>query len=304
MEASTQFVEAMVESYRAGQTHYGDLGLSPDLFIRYVWGIACKHLQERSNELAILDFAKRLYLRDLYLTCACVQKSERAWEAFDLRYRRLITDLVRFCYRHGTDNEEVADSVLVSLCLLDRSGHQRIASYDGRSSLATWLRVIVVNRAINDRNERKLASDETIVDIPDSRAIFDIESAVRAERYAKAFSESLTGALQTLTPRERLMLLWRYEDGLQLGEIAKLLGIHQSNVTRQLVRLQARLREIVVQALATRHHLGPSAIEECLTDVVDNPHFSISLAMVMKDATRLGPVSAPSDDPDRIAQVR
>jgi len=194
---------------------------------------------------------------------------------------------VRFCYRHGTDNEEVADSVLVNLCLPDRSGNQRIASYDGRSSLATWLRVIVINRAINDRNERKVVNDENVKDVPDSRAIVNIELAVRAGRYATALADSLAQAFQMLTGRERLMLLWRYEDNLQLGEIAKLLGIHQSNVTRQLLRLQARLRENVIQALASQHHLGSSAIQECLSDITENPHLSISLASLMKAPPKL-----------------
>src|ERR1700730_6095038 len=169
MLAPTPFADSIAESFRTGKAHYGDIDLAPDIFGGYVWGIACKHLKDCSDDLVLADFAGRLYLRDLYLTCGCVNQSEKAWKAFDVRYRRFITDLIRFCYRQGTDNEEIADSVLVSLCLPDRSGRQRIASYDGRSSLATSLRVIVVNRAINDRNERRLASDETIADIPDSR---------------------------------------------------------------------------------------------------------------------------------------
>ncbi len=282
MPASAQFAETIAQNFHEGKAQYGDINLSPDLFVGYVWGISCKHLKDYSDDFAAVDFARRLYLRDLYLTCGCVHKSERAWEAFDLRYRRFVTDLVRFCYRHGTDNEEVADRVLVSLCLPDRSGRQRIASYDGRSSLATWLRVIVINRAINDRNERKAINEESVTDIPDSRAIVNIEFAVRAARYSKALSESLTYAFQTLTPRERLMLLWRYEDNLQLGEIAKLLAIHQSNVTRQLMRLQARLRDTVIEALTLQHHLAPLAVQECLADITENPHLSISLSHLVK----------------------
>lgn len=286
MPASSQFAETIVENFHDGKTYYGDIDLSPDLFIGYVWGISCKHVKNCWDDFVIVDFARKLYLRDLYLTCGCVNKSEKAWEAFDLRYRRFVTDLVRFCYRHGTDNEEVADSVLVSLCLPDRSGRERIASYDGRSSLATWLRVIVINRAINDRNERKIVNDESVTDIPDSRAIMNIESTMRANRYSKALTESLSYAFQTLTPRERLILLWRYEDNLQLGEIAKLLRIHQSNVTRQLVRLQARLRETVIQALTLQHHLAPSAVQECLADIAENPHLSISLPHLVRDTPR------------------
>lgn len=287
MPASAYFAETIAENFRVGQAHYGDINLSTDLFIGYVWGITRKHLKDCSDECVVVDFARRLYLKDLYLTCGCVNSSERAWETFDLRYRKFITDLVRFCYRHGTDNEEVADSVLVNLCLPDRSGNQRIASYDGRSSLATWLRVIVINRAINDRTERKVVHDENVKDVPDTRAIANIELAVRAGRYTAALGDALARAFQMLTARERLMLLWRYEDNLQLGEMAKLLGIHQSNVTRQLLRLQARLRETVIQALASQHHFDSSAIQECLSDITENPHLSISLVNLMKASPRL-----------------
>jgi RNA polymerase sigma-70 factor len=267
------------------------MNLSPDLFIGYVWGITCKHLKNSLDQVAVCDFARRLDLRDLYLTCGCVNGSEKAWKAFDSRYRKFVTHLVRFCYRHGTDYEEVADSVIVSLCLPDRSGRQRIASYDGRSSLATWLRVIVINRAINDRTERRVVDDDIREDIPDSRAIVNIESAVRAACYAKALNDSLNVAFQTLTARERLMLLWRYENNLQLGEIARLFGIHQSNVTRQLVRLQSRLRETVIQVLASKHHLGTSAIQECLAGIIENPHLSISLPALMKETPKPVPVA-------------
>jgi RNA polymerase sigma-70 factor, ECF subfamily len=305
---SPHFAETIAENFRDGKTHYGDIDLSPDSFVGYVWCISCKHLKDCSDDFVVADFARKLYLRDLYLTCGCVNKSEKAWRTFDLRYRRFVTDLVRFCFRHGTDNEEVADSVVVNLCLPDRSGRQRIASYDGRSSLATWLRVMVINRAINDRNERKPVNDENITDIPDSRAILNIESTVHAGRYSKALADSLSYAFEALAPRERLMLFWRYEDNLQLGEIAKLLGIHQSNVTRQISRLQTRLREGVIQALSSQHHLGPPAICECLTDVVENPQISISLAKLMKERPTLVPASQEPPSPDTtscpIAQVR
>jgi len=211
-----------------------------------------------------------------------VHKSEKAWAILDRRYRKFITDLVRFCYRHGTDHEDIADSIVVSLYLNDRSGQQRIASYDGRSSLATWLRVIVIHRAINDRNERKIVSDEIDAEVPDGRALANLESSLRAQRYGNPLSESLSEALAEITEKERLMLLWRYEQNLQLGQIARLMGIHQANVTRQMHRLQSKLRESVVQRLTMQHGMSASAIEECLADVVDNPQMSIPLLALIK----------------------
>src|SRR5207244_5323758 len=80
---------------------------------------------------------------------------------------------------------ELADSVMVEMFLPDRSGHSRIASYHGRSSLATWLRVIVCHRAINER-ERKDNSLERIESMPAvavHQGVRNIETVLRGLRY-------------------------------------------------------------------------------------------------------------------------
>ena len=113
--------------------------------------------------------------------------------------------------------------------------------------------------------------------MPDAPALANIELTVRAERYGTALEDSLALACRELTPRERLMLLWRYQDGLQLGQIAGLLGIHQSNVTRQLERMQTKLRDDVIAILSSKHGLSRLAIQECLEDIVENPRHEISI---------------------------
>jgi RNA polymerase sigma-70 factor, ECF subfamily len=286
MPTPSYFAGTVGDTFDTGRAYYGDVGVCRELVGDYVWSIVCKHLSDSTNECTVMDFTRRLYLRDLYLACGCVHKRDIAWAAFDAHYRKFIGDLVRFCYRHGTDNEEVADSVLVSLYFNDRSGRQRIASYDGRSSLATWLRVIVTNRAINDRNERRIATDDEVGEVADSRALTDVECSLRADRYGKVFSEALGQALRDISDKERLMLLWRYEQNLPLGEIAQLMGIHQSNVTRQLLRLQAKIRSSVIQSLASHFQMTPSAIDECLTDVVENPQLSIPLMNIIKNGAK------------------
>jgi RNA polymerase sigma-70 factor len=276
------FMEAIAPNTAVGQCHYGDMGITPDLFVSYVWDITLRHAGNELNEPGLLDFANKLYLRDLYLTCGCTQGLERAWQTLDVRYRKFISNLVRYSHRSGTDNEEITDALLVSLYLPDRAGRQRIASYDGRSCLATWLRVVVIHRAINCRNEPRETGKEEFSDVADYRALASLDSLVRAKRYQNMFTDALREALQELTARERLMLLWRYEQDMQLGEIACLLGIHQSNVTRQLARLQSRLREAVVRLLGVHHNLSASAIAECFADAVDNPYFSVPVIDLIK----------------------
>lgn len=300
MPAPAHFSATVSESFSLGQTHYGEIDISLDQFTDYIWIIVCRRLRGPLDDSSVDKFTKRLYLRDLYLTCGCVFNNEKAWTALDLRYRKFVNDLARACYPHGTDNEEIADSVLVSLYFNDRSGKKRIASYDGRSSLATWLRVIVINRAINDRHERRVASEESMIDLPDNRALTVLENSMLSQRYGNIVTESLVQALGQISPKERLMLLWRYEQNLQLGEIAELMGIHQSNVTRQLLRVQTRLREAVVNVLATHHHFSSSAIEECFTDVVENPQISIPIMNLIKQTAKPSAASVDSRHESRL----
>ncbi|PYT05398.1 MAG: hypothetical protein DMF60_12105, partial [Acidobacteria bacterium] len=155
------------------------------------------------------------------------------------------------------------------------------ASYHGRSSLATWLRVIVCHRAINER-ERKDNSLERIESMPAvavTQGVRNIEAVLRGLRYEEMIEDSLRKSCNSLTDRERLLLLLRYDEELQVSQIARLLGVCPSTVTRQLERVQGKLRESVVSTLAAKHNLQQAAIEECLTDLLDNPSHSI-LAMI------------------------
>ena len=292
MVTTTTLEPVIAEAFADAQLKYGDLGLDFSIFMRRVLSIVYKHLGPSAPAHRAIEYVKQLNCRDLYLATACAQSGlgsapsspadaaaegfGLAWKALEVRFKGLVCDLVRFFYRRSFAADDLADNILTDLFLPDRWGRSRIASYDGRSSLATWLRVVVCNRAINAR--RSKVSENTVElepALPDKPALEKIELAMRAQRYGTILEDSLASACLSLTPRERLILLWRYQDGLQLGEIAQLLGIHQCNVTRQLEKLQGKLRDDVSSILSDKHGLSQSAIDECLEDMVDNPHHQI-----------------------------
>jgi len=289
-----EFDALVASAYSEGRARFGELGLDLSAFSSRISSILKKHLGPSPAPSETIAFVKVLHGRDLYLATACAQCSPggksgsgeyagAAWKMLESTYKGFVCDLVRFSYRPGFASQDLADSIVTDLFLPDRSGASRIASYDGRSSLSTWLRVIVCNRAINaQRCSANAKSTEMQPDVPDGPALEKIEMTVRARRYGEAIEDALASACRALTPRERLVLLWRYEDNLQLGQMAKLLGIHQSNVTRQLEKMQGKLREDVVAILSSKHRLSRSAIEECLEDVIENPRHSISILEVIK----------------------
>src|SRR5712671_4063645 len=134
-------------AYQAGYSVHGDLNLGIDDFgerLFYVMRRCPRTGDDTGDELsARAQLLKQLHTTDLYLSTACALRRDKAWFRFDTIYRKYMNDLVTFiCSTHSIASE-IRDTTSVHLFLPDRTGQCRIASYDGRSSLATWLRVII-----------------------------------------------------------------------------------------------------------------------------------------------------------------
>ena len=286
--------QVMAGGYAEGQARFGDLGLEMKVYAERIGIVIRKNLGETAMDDEIAAFAAKLHLRDLYLATACAKDSlgfsntvgrdiapsysSIAWLTLEREYKPFIHRAARFFARQPMVSDDLAESTLADLFLPDGAGQSRILSYDGRSSLCTWLRVVISNRAINLRRGPGPSPLEDIeAGMWERLDPANIDRIIRAKRYGDRFADAMKYALRQLSSQERLLLLWRYEDGLQLGQIARLLDLHQSNVTRRLNRLHGKLRERIIAGLSTRHYLGKPAIEECLQGVAEcaNPMVSI-----------------------------
>lgn len=281
---SRQLDDVIVTSYLDATAFHGDLGLPAGTWKQHVIAIL-KKCQRNPEDAAAAAFAQRLHTRDLYLATCCAERLDCAWERFETLYQKYIRELVRCLARNGLQALDVGDGLLVDLFLPDRSGQSRIASYDGRSSLATWLHVIVTHRLANER-VRKWNTVERPGDMPevaDTSSERELDVALRAARYGPAIDESLRKASQGLSERERQLLIWRYQGGLLLEDIARLLSVHPSTVFRQIGRLQERLRNDVIATLAGTYGFVESVIDECLCDILEDRLGSVSLLRLISE---------------------
>jgi RNA polymerase sigma-70 factor len=281
---SKDWARLVKTAYGNGFAKHGDLELP---FTAFHEGLA--HITERCLGRDApwdgrTEFLSKLHTDDLYLTTACALNSDAAWARFYSLYQKYVNDLLRYlCSARGIAAEPVSD-LLMDLFLPDRSGRCRIASYDGRSSLATWLRVIVSHRVINEGQSRRnsLLRTGLCPELADESALERLETSIKAARYEQIIQECLKSACDVLSPQEKLMVLSRFEEGLHLGEIADSFGVHQSTVTRSLERVAKKIREHVVRILAIQYRLDQPAIEECLSVIADNPRPSVSLLALMR----------------------
>jgi RNA polymerase sigma-70 factor len=278
-----QLEEVILVCYSDATEFHGDLGLPIGPWRLKVTDILRRCRKDPADPASAV-FAERLHCRDLYLATCCAERLDTAWRRFEALYQRFISELVRCNARNTPHALDVGEGLIVDLFLPDKSGKSRIASYDGRSTLATWLHVIVTHRVANER-VRKWNRVERPGDMPevaDHTMAGEVEAGLLAQRYGPAIEDSLRKACQGLSTRESRMLLWRYQRGLFLEEIARLLSIHPSTV---------RLRKDVIATLTSTYGLSETAVDECLRDVLQNGEGSISLLRLIGD-------KLPGDDGD------
>lgn len=267
------------QSYFDAYALHGDLNLSIVDYRNRLEQIVTKHMGEQPSETAAVRFCRLLHTSDLYLTTACAHISELAWSRFATLYTAFISKAAESSCLAKDSASELAGSIPGHLFLRDSSGQSRIASYDGQVTLATWLRVIITRRALNER-ERKYNHTERLEnssEVADHSALKRLEADLRASLYEKAIAEALRAATSSLNERERLILMLRHKDGMESKDIARYLGAHASTVSRQLQHIYKKLRDETALHLMRKHTLAVSAVEECEAEIVENPAHCIML---------------------------
>jgi RNA polymerase sigma-70 factor len=282
--------DVIVAAYDDATRFHGDLGLSCGS-----WRAKIRAILERchkdSDAAAAIVFVQRLHSRDLYLATCCAERLDAGWRRFETLHQKYIQDLVRCLASNALQAFDVGEGLMVDLFLPDRSGHSRISSYDGRSSLATWLHVIVTHRVSNERVRKwnKVERPGDMPDVADQASPAEFEVDWRARRYGPVVDKSLRKACEGLSARDKRMLVWRYQRGLLLEDIARLLSIHPSTVCRQLERLHDRLRRDVITTLTKTYGLPDAVVDECMRDVLESRMVSVSLLRLIGE-------TLPKDD--------
>jgi RNA polymerase sigma-70 factor (ECF subfamily) len=202
------------------------------------------------------EYLGALHLEDLALATACCAGIDAAWEHFVNTYRaylRTAAGAILRCNAATAEACDLADSLFSELYgLTDGKGTERslFRYFHGRSSLKTWLRAVLAQRHIDSiragRRFEELAEDDT-GDGPPRTLLGPQTQPVdpHRERYVASFTRALQTALDCLDPQEKERLRLYYAEEKTLAEIGRLLGEHESSVSRHLDRVRRDLRQAV-----------------------------------------------------------
>jgi RNA polymerase sigma-70 factor (ECF subfamily) len=248
----------------------GKIGISGEAFAAILCEVGSKQFTPAISENEIRTFLLTLRVDELALARACAAGHNSAWEVFLTRYReKLYLSAIRIA-REDSAARDLADTLYADLYGTNTREGQRVsklASYTGRGSLEGWLRTVLSQEYVNRyrRTKRLVSLDEESEDGVQFQAP-DPEPVPPADaRLAQATDE----ALAALSGEDRTVLSAYYLDGRTLAEIARMLGVHESTISRKVDKLAKSLRKQIVATLA-RGGMSRRQAEEALeVDVRD-----------------------------------
>ncbi len=247
-----------------------NLGIGREQFAHLLQSIADKYSPGASAvELRVLYTSLRV--EELVLARACAAGNETAWEIFLTRYREKLYDAAHTITRDDATGRELADSLYADLYgTRTREGGERVSkldSYTGRGSLEGWLRTVLAQDFVNRyrAGRRNVSLEEQEEEGHQLAAPRREETAVPDPLLAPA----IDAALAALDAEERFILASYYLDGRTLAQIARLLGVHESTVSRKVEKIAAGLRKKILDALVQRGMSRRQAEEALEVDVRD-----------------------------------
>ncbi len=176
---------------------------------------------------------------------ACLKGDKSAWDTFVLQYSSLVYHTIKtmLSLYHTEPRPDIGEDLYQEFFLsLIRDNFVKLRQFRGERgcSLASWLRVIASRQTIDflskratSANAAKNATATLSSDHPDpSTSLIDQEQR-----------RLLSQALQTLPPRDRLLIDLYFRQALPPQEIAAILRVSPSAVYIRKSRILANLQE-------------------------------------------------------------
>jgi RNA polymerase sigma-70 factor, ECF subfamily len=239
-------------------------GISCEGFAAILCDVAAKYLPEAGSESEARIFLQSLRVEELALARACANGDNSAWEIFLIRYREKLYQVALRIAREDSAARDLADSLYAELYGVSTREGQRVsklASFTGRGSLEGWLRTVLAQEFVNRyrRTKRLVSLDEQI----EEGAQFAAREPEPGSSGNSRVESCTDAALAELSSEDRLVLAAYYLDGRTLAEVARMLGVHESTISRKVDKLAKSLRKKIVAGMM-RQGVDRRAAEEAL----------------------------------------
>ena len=164
---------------------------------------------------------------------------QSSWERFESLYRTSRDDVYAYAMTLLRDPAAAED---VTALAFERAYRRRRTFDRRRGEERAWLFGIARNAALDElRRRRRVAA--LVGDPADEASVADIEEAEVALRRT-----AVQAALAKLPAREREIVALKFHSGLSNAELARVLGVSESNAGTLLYRTMEKLRKACANA--------------------------------------------------------
>jgi RNA polymerase sigma-70 factor (ECF subfamily) len=246
------------------------IGLTLDSFSIILCDVAAKYLPSSANHAEARTFLLTLRVEELALARACAGGHNYAWEIFLTRYREKLYQSALRIAREDSAARDLADTLYAELYGTSTRDGERIsklASFTGRGSLEGWLRTVLAQEFVNRyRRTKRLVSLDEESEEGSQFAAPDPEPLPPAD---SRLESATAAALAALSAEDRTVLASYYLDGRTLAEVARMLGVHESTISRKVDKLAKLLRKKILAGMVQQGMDRRQAEEALEVDVRD-----------------------------------
>ena len=157
-----------------------------------------------------------------------------AFEEIVRQHQGMVFSMACHFLRDRSLAEELAQEVFLNL-------HQNLRSIKSPEHLVFWLRKVTSHRCIDQSRRLKIRPQISLEDAP--------EPAIDATENDLFLSEMLRRVVDTLPEKARLVVILRYQEDLDPGEIASVLDMPLNTVKSHLRRSLSSLRDKLSRTL-------------------------------------------------------
>ena len=175
------------------------------------------------------------------------QGDHTALSAIVKHYSPRIYNLALRLTRNKADAEDVLQETFLTMM-------RKIETFEGRSSIYTWLYRVATNAALEKLRDKHHKHVTVSLDDPNYEGLgqyepIELPDFTDHKLPDKKFQTFLARALEELNEKLRAVFILRDIEGNSVAETAKILGITQSNVKVRTMRARLMLRDLLTGIL-------------------------------------------------------
>lgn len=177
---------------------------------------------------------------DLHIISDILAGKVRRYDAIVDRYSRQVFSLIVRVVQNAEEAEELAQDTFLK-------AFQHLNRFHASSSFATWLYRIAYNTALSASRRKPLPEvnfeTESLANLSDSK----VDEILDDPNPTEQLLNRLESAIDMLSPDERVIVTLFYLQGTSIAEISRIVGIKESTLKVQLMRIRKKLYLLITQ---------------------------------------------------------